>query len=68
MAAWCCTVQLFTYFLHFNAESINVVPGIAAVQVLLVALHLLTDEVEDGVVLVKHFVVGTWQVLHHSGE
>lgn len=37
--------MLFTYILHFNEETINVVPGIAVVQVLLVPLYLLTDEV-----------------------
>lgn len=38
-------MQLFTYILHFNDERVNVVPGVAVVQVLLVTLYLLRDEV-----------------------
>lgn len=61
-------MQSFTYFLQFNDERVNVVPGIVAVQVLLVKLHFLSNEVQDCVELAEHFVVRTWHVLHHSRE
>ena len=66
VAALYMQCMLFTYILHFNEETVNVVSGIAVVQVLLVPLYLLTDEVKDVVYLAKHFVVRAGQVLHHT--
>lgn len=63
-----CAIQLLTYILHLNDESVNVVPGIVVVQIPLVTLYLLTDEVYDDVEVAEHFVVRTWQVLHHCRE
>lgn len=57
-----------TYLLHFNKESVNVVSGVAWIQVLLVLLHLLAEEVLDDVKVLKECVVFTWQVLHDSRE
>lgn len=62
------TVQLFTYFLHFNEESVDVVPWIVVVQVLLMTLHLLTEEVAEDIRITEHFVVRTRQVLHQTRE
>lgn len=39
-----CAMQLSTYILHFNDESVDVVPGIVVVQVLLVTLDFFSDE------------------------
>lgn len=60
--------MLFTYILHFDEETVNVVPGIAVVQVLLMPLYLLTDEVKDVVEVAEHFVVRARQVLHHTRQ
>lgn len=60
--------MLFTYFLHLNDESVNVVSGIVVVQVLLVILYLLRNEAFDSVEVVEYFVVRAWQVLHHCRE
>lgn len=43
-------VSLFTYFFHFNEESVSVVPGVVEVNVLLMALYLLADEVSKAFV------------------
>lgn len=61
-------MKLSTYILHFNDESVDVVPRIVAVQVLLVTLDFLTDELYDAVEVAEYFVVRTWQVLHHIRE
>lgn len=59
---------LFTYFLHFYEEGVNVVPEIVGVQVLFVMLYLLSDEFEYGSEVLKNLVVRTRQVLHHHWE
>lgn len=60
--------QLLTHFFHFNEESINIVPGIVRVNVLLMALYFLIDEPTECFVMFKYFVVRTRQDLHNCRE